>query len=287
MGDMTATPGAPGVVTLKGAVDPGGFKPVKYHFERLTDKKWVKISGGGVLESSGQAQVSQEVGGADVAESAEGYRLVARIPTHDEYQEETTGRVFSRELISAPGWPARLCKTTEVPCAAGNRYPVGTNLIGKSSGAATFSLVINLSTQEVRCSESAWEATAQAGNGGFLPASVTNWSFSKCEIKGPGVKTPACTVSSATQPTAAAIAWRGGSDGDLRAGVGGESLFGFRIVCPGAPAPLDCTFALPMKNTLKGGAAPELQSRIFPSPAASPKNISPGPSARGTSALSR
>ena len=281
LGDPTVTLGAPGTVTLKGSIDPGSFKPVKYYFERLAEKKWVKIAGGGVLEGPpGEVVVSQEASGADVA-SAEGYRLVAQIPTNDGYKEETTGRVFSREITSSPGWPAKLCKTTEVPCAASNRYPAGTSLVGKSSAAATFSLVINFTSQEVKCPESSWEATTQTGAGGFVPVSVTSWSFAKCEVKGSGVKEPGCTVSSATQPTAAAIAWRGGSDGEPRAGVKGDGLFGLRVVCPGAVEPLDCTFSFPMRNSLKGGTAPSLQSRIFNSPAAYAKEHQAGPQCSG------
>jgi DNA-binding beta-propeller fold protein YncE len=264
--------GTPGQVTLSGSIDPAGYKTVKYWFERYS-AGWVKIAGGGSVGGTAPVSVSQAISGADVA-GAERYRLVAQIPTAG-YEQGAVGRVYSPTTFSKPAWPGLLCATVEQPCQKANRLAAGTTLLGTASGQPEFELVLANRSSPLRCSEGSWQVQTQAGGNNPLPVSGTGWSLAGCKLND-GFKETSCTVTAGPVPFSGVVVWRGGSEGEVRQGATGEGNVTWRIKCPEASEPIDCTFDRASTNVLKGGTSPELRTRIGTEPAVEAKEHQSG-----------
>ena len=269
--------GAPGQVTLSGSIEPAGYKVVKYWFERYS-AGWVKIAGGGSIGGTAPVPVSQSISGPDVS-GAERYRLVAQIPTAG-YEQGAVGRVYSPTTFSKPAWPGLLCSTVEQPCQKANRLATGTTLIGAPSGQPEFELVLANRSSPLRCSEGSWQIQTQVGGNNPLPVGGPGWTLAGCKLND-GFKETACTVTAGPLPYSGVVVWRGGSEGEVRQGAGGEGTVTWRIKCPEANEPIDCTYSRDSTNVLKGGASAELRTRIGPEPAVEAKEHQSGAACPG------
>lgn len=101
-----------------------------------------------------------------------------------------------------------LCKTSEDPCGAANRYPSGTKIGMELASGSKFILTAGGSAV-LECSKSTLEAKTTAASGGPLPLQVTGLTFGLCFSE--------CTsFSPVALPWEASMAGTGGGKATLK-----------------------------------------------------------------------
>lgn len=132
-----------------------------------------------------------------------------------------------------------LCKANENPCSAGNRYPSGTTILGKSSTS-----FLENESLAVECEEATVEIKTTAESGSPLPAKLTLPTFAGCSEG-----ETECTQEALLDPYEAFFYEPGGGNGRLGLYEEPNDEFEMKVQCGG----LTCVYDGGMKFKIAGG----------------------------------